>query len=136
MQEIARQLAGICREDRFQVADVAEMPPVNQCTARIHRAGDGIGKVVPGVVDTADALAFGGAPVMSPPTADDVEVLEGQSGRIELGVTRSAGARLGMHRQQVANGLGATYVGLYRGDTRWWRHWWFPQDAIHNPGAA
>ena len=117
MQEIGASWRD-CGEDRLQIADVAETPSIGQRTARIHGAGDGVCKVVPGVVDTADALAFGGAPVMSPPTAHDVEVLQSQSGRIELGVTRSAGARLGVHRQQVANGLGATYVRSTAGRPR------------------
>ena len=67
LQEIARQLAGIRGEDRLQIADVAKTPPVRQRAARIHGAGDRVCKVVAGVVDAGDALAFGGAPVMRPP---------------------------------------------------------------------
>src|SRR5258708_16167373 len=113
MQEIARQLAVICGEDRLQVADAAETLSIGQRTARIHGSGDGVGKVVSGLIDTSDALAFGGSPVMSPPMAHYVEVLKRPSGRVELGVTPGAGARLGVQGEKVANRLGATYIGLH-----------------------
>jgi len=68
-------LAGIGGEDRLQVADVAETPSIGQRAARIHGAGDRVRKVVPRLVDTRDALALRGAPVMRPPAARLVHTL-------------------------------------------------------------
>jgi len=70
------------------------------------------------------------------PVTEFNSFVERQTGRIELGVTTGAGARLGVHRQQLPNRLGAAYVRLHRGNTRRRRRGRFTQDAVHDPRAA
>src|SRR5258708_12678071 len=103
MQEIARQLAVICGEDRLQVADAAETLSIGQRTARIHGSGDGVGKVVSGLIDTSDALAFGGSPEMCPPKAHSVEGLNSPYGPPEPVVTPAHRSATSFMTRQTPN---------------------------------
>jgi len=96
MRKVAGQLAWVGGQEGFQVADVAEGAAVGESAAGVHRAGYCVKEIVSGMVDAGHAFAFRRPAVMRALAAEHIEGLKRQSSRVELGVARRAGGRLGM----------------------------------------
>ena len=83
VQQIAGELSRVAGEDRFQVADVLKPTAVEELARSIDGFGELKGEVVSGSINAADALALFDAAIPRAPAAEDVEVLQCESDRIE-----------------------------------------------------
>ena len=96
VQEIASELARVCGQDRFQFADVLKATSISQLPGGIDRFGKRVGEVVSRSVDPRDTIALLDAAISRAPTAEDVEVLQRESDRIEPRMASGTARRLRM----------------------------------------
>jgi len=131
--EAALDVGGLGEEELFEVFDVLEGAAVGELAGGIDGEGDF-------VLPDATVFDFGGglvalllAAVAITPAADDVEALQSEAGRVDLGV--AAGAVFGgaVFGQNFADGAGATGVGLDAGNAGW--GWWrrLAEESLHHP---
>ena len=107
--------------------------PVRQHVGGVHRRAF----LVPHRAAVHDRrLALADAPVVVAPAADDVEALQGEARRIDLGVAARALGPLPVLGQLLADRRGAADVRLDGRDVRGGLGRRRAQDAVQHPGPA
>ena len=116
--------------------NVIKAATIGKLATGVHRGRDCIAEIVTGAVDAGHALTFFEAAIMCTPRAENVEVLQRETDRIELCVAAGACFRFGVFGDQFANRFHATDVRFDGGDTGWRRRQWLADEAVHHPYPA